>query len=305
VFSPAAIPLDIGVHDAGNDEPIVSAGVYVERLEIPIGFESSFAGIDGNGDATFLSADTDIVEYRVRAIGGGYLPSEPVDVNPDRSGGTVVSIGLVQDTDLESTNTLRITIDLVDSGSAPTGLFLLTDTVVLKQGGVDLGLTSMFGVGEMIFLGVPSGTIEISVVDTADFDFDPETVVLGTGVSKNVVMTAALIEPPPLTRAELPGQIVGLVVNTTSDPDTPLPLSNALLLSTQESSGITTYTRANGSGIFFSPNIVPGFGEVKAFSEDGAIRGTTKPVEVVTGDVYGDGGGEDTDLSVKLGGGLR
>lgn len=299
VFNPETEPLSIGVEDAISGDPITNALLFAERSDAPLGIDAEFVGVDGNSDALFSSADADIIDWYVVATGSGYLPSSPISVRQDSTGDSVASIGLIADPNLDFPNQIRLTIDLLDGVGASTGLLLLTDSVVLEQSSSDLGIDSIYGLGEMIFLGVPPGTIDISVPDTADIDFGTTSVSLGTDVIVDVVLTATLIEPvPPLTRAELPGQIVGIVMNTDSVPHVVLP--NALLVSTQGSSGISTFTQASGSGIYFFPNIVPGMGEVEAFSEDGTIRGTSKPVDVVTGEVFGNDSNEDTDLSVRL-----
>jgi hypothetical protein len=94
---------------------------------------------------------------------------------------------------------------------------------------------------------------------------------------------------------------VGIVEDSTTVPPTRLPY--ALILSTQElGSDITTYSRANEDGVYFFPSIVPGMGKVDAFSEDGGTKGTMKPVDIQTGLVFGDDVGEDTLVTVKLGG---
>jgi len=145
---------------------------------------------------------------------------------------------------------------------------------------------------------VPSGIFDVSAPDTASFDFGASSVLISGGATKDVVLIARLIDSPLLTRSELPGQIVGTVFNTATVPETVLP--NALLVSEQESSGISTFTTAANDGTYFFPNIVPGLGEIQAFSSNGAIRGSTKPVNIVTGQVFGNDGNEDTVLSVRL-----
>lgn len=299
IFSPAPVPLAIGVRDGNTGEPIVTAKMYVERSDAPVGFQLAFGGVDQAGDATFFSPDADVVDYNVQATGEGYFPSDPVLVRPDDTGDTVTSIVLFTDDELEASGTLRVSIALMDSEMNPTGLKLLTDTVSLSQDSSDLEIPPIFGIGEMVFLGVPTGTIDISIPDTADFDFDPLQIQMGPGITKDVVVIATLVEPAsPLTRAELPGQIVGTVENTATVPASPLP--NSLIINTQESTGISTFTQASNTGVYFFPNIIPGLGEVQAFSENGNIRGTVKSVDVVTGDVFGNDGGEDTLISVTL-----
>jgi hypothetical protein len=299
VFSPTPIPMSVGVVDDVTGLPVESATLYMERTDAPLGIRTVFSGVDGGtGEGEYGTADSDVADYRIRVAGPGYIPSDLSTIRTEDSPDTEESIILLWDNDLAYSNIIKVTIDLLDSFGESTGLKLLTDSINLSKEGNELDIDSIYGIGEMIFLGVPSGIIDITIPDTATFDFGVASVLLNNSVTKEITIIARLIDSPLLTRSQLPGQIVGTVTNTAAVPEVVLP--NALLLSTQTSSGITTFTQASGSGVYFFPNIVPGLGDVEAFSENGNIRGTTKPVDIVTGAVFGDEGSEDADLSVRL-----
>ena len=299
VFSPTPIPMSVGVVDDVTGLPVESATLYMERTDAPLGIRTVFSGVDGGtGEGEYGTADSDVADYRIRVAGPGYIPSDLSTIRTEDSPDTEESIILLWDNDLAYSNIIKVTIDLLDSFGESTGLKLLTDSINLSKEGNELDIDSIYGIGEMIFLGLPSGIIDITIPDTATFDFGVASVLLNNSVTKEITIIARLIDSPLLTRSQLPGQIVGTVTNTAAVPEVVLP--NALLLSTQTSSGITTFTQASGSGVYFFPNIVPGLGDVEAFSENGNIRGTTKPVDIVTGAVFGDEGSEDADLSVRL-----
>lgn len=231
-------------------------------------------------------------------------------LEPDDTGNPVGSIVLAPDTELDYPNILRVKIDLLDQAPVPasTGTYLLTDTVVLKQNSSPLGspTTMVFGSGEMIFLGVPPGTIEVSVPNTAEYTFGSDSITLGTGVDETITITAQnditgnLIFAP---RGPLPGTIVGYVYNSSDDPDS--LLAGAQMVSIQGSLKIASYTVSQGNGSYFFANVSTGDGEIYALSGDGTIEGLHKEVFIDTGQVYGDNdpSPEDTDLFVPLSGG--
>lgn len=301
IFGRPTVEIVVGVQDASTGVAITDSGVFIERADAPVGFQASFSDIDGSNDAIFRSRLSDGVTYNVRANAAGYLPSSELTIFPDLTGNPVATIDLTSDTSLTNSNTINVTIELPD---AQEDIRLVTKSIILRDPTTqdDLGLTSIFGDREMIFLGVPSGAVEVFVADTTDFSFTAETVTLGTGVTEDVVLTASIITSGALqggtgTRSELPGNIVGVVKNTGNGNS--VNLVGAQILS-EQTGGIFAVTLSKSSGVFFLPAVVPGTGTIQSFSSDGNIAGTILPVNVPVGGNFGNLSEEDTDFEVNL-----
>ena len=293
--------LVVAVTNSDYSVPIPTAQVFVERQPANVGFRGTFTGISG-GSAVFRTAPADVTHYYVRATAGGYIPSGWIGVYSNDTGNPVVTIPLAPDPSLYFPNTLRLKIHLPDSSLQTPGAYLMTYFAQIAQNSYTLDNYPFFGLGELIFLGVPPGTIDYRVPNTAQYTFTSGSITLGTGVDETVTITAtpvpALFSFAP--RAETPGYIVGTVANSAADPDT--PLEDALIISIQDGLSISTVSASGSSGVYFLPDIIPGSGTIIALSEDATIEGTSKPVTVVTGEIFGDDipVPEDTDLTVPL-----
>lgn len=300
--------LRVGILDAQTASPITTATLFVQRTDAALGFQGAFSGLEG-GDAVYETRLADSSDYIVRASAPGYLPTEALIVRPDLSSSPATFLSMNPDNNLLGTNTVRVRIVVLDENLQPTSARLLTGTAILRDTGVDIGLDPLFGEGEMIFLGVPSGALQVFVPNTANFSFTSQNITLGTGVTVDAQLNATITNPVPFRpafsaqfngpRVDLPGQIVGSVANT--GPVTPGPLADALVLASNTSTGISIFARSVAGGTFVFPDVLAGPGEVRAFSPDGAIAGTIKPVDIVAGQVYGDQPAtEDTAMEVAL-----
>jgi hypothetical protein len=183
LFNPGvSTPLVIELRDADTGDAIPSGIVIAEWDEIPCGFVVEMASIDGQGRSIYMSGQTKIGDYRLRATAPGYFPADIVLVTPDTSDDPVATIELTKDTGLTETNVIRVEINMLDgAGGTPTGELLLSETLALRQNEIELEIPAIFGVGEIIFHGVPSGTFEVYHDDTADHEFTTIDVTVGTG----------------------------------------------------------------------------------------------------------------------------
>jgi hypothetical protein len=300
LFNPGvSTPLVIELRDADTGDAIPSGIVIAEWDEIPCGFVVEMASIDGQGRSIYMSGQTKIGDYRLRATAPGYFPADIVLVTPDTSDDPVATIELTKDTGLTETNVIRVEINMLDgAGGTPTGELLLSETLALRQNEIELEIPAIFGVGEIIFHGVPSGTFEVYHDDTADHEFTTIDVTVGTGEDKSTAITASLVARPALTRDSVPGNIVGSVSNT--GPSSPVALPDAVVYSTQTNLGIFTITLSKANGTYFFPSIVEGTGTLQAFSSDGLTEGGKKPSVIVSGQTFGDDESEESDLSVTI-----
>jgi hypothetical protein len=256
------------------------------------------SSIDTQGNAIYTSRRTKIADYNLRATAPGYKPDAAVIVRPDDSGNPVAIIELTKDTGLTESNIVRVQIDMLDDTAQLTGEQLVSNSLVLRQGGIDTAIPAIFGVGEMIFHGVPSGAFEVFHSDTSDHTFTNTNVTVGTGEDKKVTITATLVPPPSILRTSLPGNVVGIVSNTGGP--TPVTLADALVYSIQDSSGVATITKSISGGLYIFPSVVEGQGTLQAFSEDGVTEGVIKPVAIVSGQTFGDDDSEESDLGITL-----
>ncbi|MFP6617313.1 MAG: hypothetical protein VCB26_12985 [Candidatus Hydrogenedentota bacterium] len=293
--------LVVAVTNSDYSVPIPTAQVFVERQPANVGFRGTFTGISG-GSAVFRTAPADVTHYYVRATAGGYLPSEWIGVDSNDTGDPVVTISLIPDSNLDFPNTLRLKIYIPDSSMTTSGAYMMTNLAQIAQNSYILDNYPFFGLGELIFLGVPPGTIDYGVPNTDQYTFTSGSITLGTGVDETVTITATPV-PQQFSfapRDELPGYIVGTVANSAADPDE--LLENATIISMQDGLNISTVSASGSSGVYFLPDIIPGSGTIIALSEDATIEGTSKPVTVVAGEIFGDDVPvqEDTDLTVPL-----
>ena len=299
-------PLKIFVRDSTNNSAINNANVYIQDKNSPSGFEAYPIG-----GAEYWSPRADFESYDVVAVAPGYEPSSSSSLEQDPTGAVSGTIFLDPDTSGTLVNTIRVVIDLLDDGGNSSGAVLLTDTVDLQDGaGNSLGLSPIFGNGEMIFIGVTPGITRATAPDTDDFDFTDATETVGTGVDEIIIMTAKALAGTGQgtytkrgfsTRAGFQGDIVGDVSNTTAAPVE--TLANAIIISKQQFSDIATQVEANVIGAFFHPNIQPGNGEIWALSPDLTIEGPKLPVDITAGQTFGDDPSEETSLQVPLDGG--
>jgi hypothetical protein len=289
-------PLIIELCDSTSLLPIPSGRVYIERANVPTGFNAFYTG-DSGGAARFESPAADVEEYLVEAIAPGYMRSGAYFLTPGTSSSPVLTIYLVRDTDLSYPNTLRVMIDLLLPDGSSSGDYLLTNRVRLIQNSSTLDNTPIFGRGEMIFIGVPPGTITVSVPNTTNYTFSSAMITLGTGEDRSVIVTGT-INTSENRSGVFPGSIVGTVTNSSVDP--PTGIEDAQIFSTQDGLGVSTYTWSRSDGTFFFPSVTTGTGIIYGVSEDGTIEGPSKPVLVVAGYNYGYSDDEDTELEIPL-----
>lgn len=296
VFGSKPAPVSVGLTNAGNGEPLSSGVVFIERTDAPVGFRAPLAGLIG-GEAIYQSSFADIGDFNVVAIASGFQASDPVLVSND---GTTPGIALNRDVGLVEPNILTVIIRVLNQQGQPTGQRVLTKEASLFKNETPVGITPLYGQGAMIFVGAPSGELDIVIPetepDTKQFDFLPKTVNLGTGVQETVIVDAVQVDGEPVPRA-LPGIIVGSVMNGSSDPID--VYAHPLVIHTVTSNGLATSTTGTVDGAYVFADAVAGAGTVQAFSGDGTIEGSTKNVTIVSGQIYGDQTNEDTLLSVS------
>jgi hypothetical protein len=293
------VPLMIGLRDALTNLPIPTGKLFVKRPNTPIGFRALYAG-DTDGAAVFQTPRADILGYFVRAFAPGYFPSEPVQLTPNRTGDIVTTIHLTPNGSDSRPNILRVRLNLLNASFNSTGTYLLTDNIQLIQDSTPLDIDPTFGLGEMIFLGVPRGTVTVVVGNSTVFSIPSVSIKLGSGVDRTVTLPSEILASStnPLIRPEIPGNIVGTVTNSSGNP--PTGIEGALIVSTQDGLGVSTYTSSQSDGTFFFPSVTTGTGIIYGVSEDGTIEGESKIVTIVAATTYGDDGGEDTELEIPL-----
>lgn len=295
------VPLVAQVRDAQTNLPVTNAQVYARDPGEFYGFRAHPTATAG----VYTSPPADYHEWDMKVFAPGYEPSAGFNLVQAIDGTLAGTVYLAPDPANTQSNVLKVRIRLLDSQRAPTGQLVLTDTIELSQNQQNLRLNPTFGGGNMIFPGVPSGTIGISAPDTQDIDFSTTSITLGTGVVREVILNATLLDSSldfnvsrSFTRGSLPGSIVGDVVNSAVDPNE--PVEDAIVISKQYGNNIATYVETSSIGSFYHPNIQSGNGEIFALSPDETIQGPTLPVSIVAGQVYGDHPSENTALSVPL-----